>query len=260
MVYMKENDTSEEEEEMARDLVTSKAAAETVKKYIPPQEFQEVEVKPLVEEELSDTTELWLIQMPLNQFEPADFKGKRLSLKLPEAEGWMGCLENSRGKSYDMFSLGSQGMKPLAFFPRSSKSMGVRKISRHICLLNSNRESGDASGRADSSIVLGSKIQDTVKRERSQDQGRSAGSVGQKSSHAVSAITSEGEPSSKKGGKYSKEKGLTGTPTASHSRNLDESEAYDSSLQQGHSYRTNEGTEAYSTGGKKKKRKSNSEA
>ncbi|XP_057817427.2 uncharacterized protein LOC131030583 isoform X2 [Cryptomeria japonica] len=223
--------------------------------YKTPQEFEEVEVEPLVKESLSDTTELWLIQMPLSQFEPADFQGKELSIKLPEAEGWMGSLENSCGKSYDMYCLGNQGMEPFSFLPRSSTSMGVRKISCQICLLNAKTENGNASGRADISVGCVSKTQDRIKREGiSQDPGRSVGSVGQKSSHAVSGITSEGEePSTKKRGKFSKEEGVNGTLTASRLRNLEESGAYDSSLQQGQSYKTNEVRVEYSTGMKKKK-------
>jgi len=228
--------------------------------YKPPSEFQEVEVEPILKEALLDSTELWLIQMPLTQFEPADFAGKQLSLKLTKDDGWMGCLENSHGKSYDIFGLGKRGIERFAFMP-NSKSMGVRKIARHICLLKSTNENGDASRIADSSVGFsGSQIQESVKREGiSHDQGTSLGSTGCKSSQVASGISFEGEePPTKGRKKFRKEGKLNGTPTASYSKSLEESGAYDSSDPQYHSPRTNEYTEDTYTGGKKKKPKSES--
>lgn len=231
-----------------------------VERYKPPSEFQEVEVEPILKEALSDSRELWLIQVPLTQFEPADFAGKQLSLKLNKEDGWMGCLENSHGKPYDIFGLGKRGIERFAFMPSSSTSMGVRKIDRHICLLKSTSENGDASRIADSSVGFsGSQIQDSVKSESiSRDQGTSLGSIG-KSSQVASGITFEGEEPSAKGLKKSlKDRKLNGTPTTSYSKSLEESGAYDSSDPQGHSPRTNEYTKDTYTGGKRKKLKSES--
>jgi hypothetical protein len=43
---------------------------------------------------------LSIFVMDLSQFEPADFAGKQLSLKLTKDDGWMGCSENSHGKMW----------------------------------------------------------------------------------------------------------------------------------------------------------------
>lgn len=228
--------------------------------YKPPSEFQEVEVEPILKEALSDSTELWLIQMPLTQFEPADFTGKQLSLKLTKEDGWMGCLENSRGKSYDMFGLGKRGTERFAFVPSSSKSMGVRKIARHICLLKSTNENGDTFRVADSSVSFSaSQVQDSQREGISHNQGTSLGSTGYRSSHVASGISFEAEEPLTKGRKMSlKERKLDGTPTASCSKSLEESGAYDSSDPEYHSPRASEYTEDTCIGGKKKKLKSTS--
>lgn len=42
------------------------SASKTVE-YTPPQEFEEVDKDPLIELNLTDSTELWLVQWPVNQ-------------------------------------------------------------------------------------------------------------------------------------------------------------------------------------------------
>ncbi|KAL5979683.1 hypothetical protein ACLOJK_019594 [Asimina triloba] len=65
--------------------------------YKPPPEFEEVEKDPLVGISMTDSTELWLIQWPVNQLQPDDLKGQQLSLKL-QNNGKMASFESSVGK------------------------------------------------------------------------------------------------------------------------------------------------------------------
>ncbi|XP_077229155.1 uncharacterized protein LOC143862046 [Tasmannia lanceolata] len=103
--------------------------------YKPPSEFQEDTKEPLVEISLTGSTELWLIQWPINHLEPKDFEGKELSLKLHH-DGRLGSFESSSGKSYDLVSFAAQAPDATVFLSSSSKSKVVGKISRRVCLVH----------------------------------------------------------------------------------------------------------------------------
>ncbi|PSR84601.1 Mediator-associated protein [Actinidia chinensis var. chinensis] len=101
--------------------------------YGPPPEFQEDVKDPLIELSLSDSTELWLIQWPINQ--APDFDGQELSLKL-HRDGLLGSFEGSSGKSYDVVSFKAQDPNATVFISSASESKIVGKISRRVSLVH----------------------------------------------------------------------------------------------------------------------------
>ncbi|KAL0925693.1 hypothetical protein M5K25_004058 [Dendrobium thyrsiflorum] len=103
-------------------------------RYKPEPEFDEDDRVPVLPISLSDSTELWLIQWPINHLQPADFHGKVLSLKLHRDEK-LASFENSSGKSYEVVSFATQVPDATVFLPSSSDSKVVGKISRRVCLV-----------------------------------------------------------------------------------------------------------------------------
>ncbi|CDP14889.1 unnamed protein product [Coffea canephora] len=69
--------------------------------YRPPEEFEEVEKDALIELNLDDSKELWLIQWTVNQ--TSDLNGQQVSLKFHH-DGHLGSFEGSSGKLYDVVS------------------------------------------------------------------------------------------------------------------------------------------------------------
>lgn len=102
--------------------------------YKPGPGFEEDTKDPLIDISLTDSTELWLIQWPINQLKAADFHGKELKLKL-HRDGQLGSLESSSGKSYDVVSFAAQEPDATVFLPSSSESKVAGKISRRVCLV-----------------------------------------------------------------------------------------------------------------------------
>ncbi|XP_020581686.1 mediator-associated protein 2 [Phalaenopsis equestris] len=97
-------------------------------------DFDEDNRVPILPISLSHSTELWLIQWPINQLQPSDFHGKELSLKL-HRDGKLASFDNSSGKSYEVVSFGAQEPDATVFLPSSSDSKVVGKISRRVCLV-----------------------------------------------------------------------------------------------------------------------------
>ncbi|XP_043711639.1 amino acid permease 6-like [Telopea speciosissima] len=101
--------------------------------YKPPVEFQVDAKDPLVDISLTDSTELWLIQWPINQ--PPDFDGEEVSLKLHN-DGHLGSFESSSGKSYKLVSFAAQEPDATVFLSSPSESKAVGKISRRVSLVH----------------------------------------------------------------------------------------------------------------------------
>ncbi|KAL6969187.1 hypothetical protein U1Q18_028910 [Sarracenia purpurea var. burkii] len=99
----------------------------------PPPEFQEDVKDPLIELSLKDSTELWLIQWPINQ--APDFDGQELSLKLHH-NGMLGSFEGSSGKWYDVVNFDAQDPNATVFLSSGSESKIVGKISRRVSLVH----------------------------------------------------------------------------------------------------------------------------
>ncbi|CAL9054477.1 unnamed protein product [Musa banksii] len=103
--------------------------------YKPGPDFEEDTKTPLVDVSLTDSTELWLIQWPINQLQPADFDGKELTLKL-NRDGKLGSFESASGKSYDFVSFAAHEPDATVFVPSGSETKVVGKISRRVCLVH----------------------------------------------------------------------------------------------------------------------------
>ncbi|CAK9178797.1 unnamed protein product [Ilex paraguariensis] len=102
--------------------------------YKPPPEFQEDKKESLVDLNLTDTTELWLIQWPINH--PLDFDEQKVPLKLHQ-NGVLGTFTGSSvtGKSYDVVSFTAQAPDATVFLSSASDSKIVGKISRCVSLV-----------------------------------------------------------------------------------------------------------------------------
>ncbi|CAK9171507.1 unnamed protein product [Ilex paraguariensis] len=87
--------------------------------YKPPPEFQEDTKESLVDLNLTDSTELWLIQWPINH--PPDFDDQEVSLNLHQ-NGLLGTFAGSSGKSYDVVSFTAQTPDATVFLPSSTDS------------------------------------------------------------------------------------------------------------------------------------------
>ncbi|KAJ4762212.1 mediator-associated protein [Rhynchospora pubera] len=109
-------------------------AFEQHEQYIPGPDFGEVKKEALLDINLTDSTQLWLIQWPLNQLKAEDFEGKELTLKLHKDRN-LGTFESSSGKSYEVVSVGAKESDATVFLPSESGSAVVGKISRRVCLV-----------------------------------------------------------------------------------------------------------------------------
>ncbi|KAI3460564.1 hypothetical protein Pfo_017227 [Paulownia fortunei] len=101
--------------------------------YQPPAGFVEDKKDPLIDLDLTDSTELWLIQWPINQ--PPDFDGQQVSLNL-QGDGHIGTFEGSSGKSYEVVGFKSQGPEATVFISSASEAKIAGKISRRISLIH----------------------------------------------------------------------------------------------------------------------------
>ncbi|KAL8058651.1 hypothetical protein ABFX02_03G033700 [Erythranthe guttata] len=102
--------------------------------YQPPSSsFVEDNKAPLIDLHLTDSTELWLIQWPINQ--PPDFDGQQLSLNL-NSDGHLGNFEGSSGKLYDVVIDKCQGPETTVFLSSPSEARIAGKISRRVSLIH----------------------------------------------------------------------------------------------------------------------------
>lgn len=101
--------------------------------YKPPPEFEEVKKDSLINLNLTDSTELWLIQWPFNQHPGLD--GQEVSLKLHH-DGHMGSFEDSSGKSYEVVSCKALDPDAVVFLSSESEPKIAGKISRRVSLIH----------------------------------------------------------------------------------------------------------------------------
>lgn len=104
-------------------------------RYEPGPAFQETGEQDTLEISPSDSTELWLIQWPINHVDASDFHGNEVSLNLRN-DGNLGELECSSGKSYELVSFAAQQPDATVFIPSGSEMKAVGKISRRVCLVH----------------------------------------------------------------------------------------------------------------------------
>ncbi|KAK4381267.1 Metal transporter Nramp5 [Sesamum angolense] len=169
--------------------------------YQPPQGFVEDKRDPLVDLNLTDSTELWLIQWPINQ--PPDFDGQHVSLNLKN-DGCLGTLEGSSGKSYEVVSFKSQGPEATVFLSSESEAkiaatstMSGRRFAtptRSIRPKDSQAMSGYStpSSRNKSSVSGPAEPPKPPKRKRVDELNRSVDRSTKDSGKGNSAVTSTG--------------------------------------------------------------------
>ncbi|KAL0432226.1 UNVERIFIED_CONTAM: hypothetical protein Slati_2556900 [Sesamum latifolium] len=101
--------------------------------YQPPAGFVEDRKDPLIDLNLADSTELWLIQWPINQL--PDLDGLLVSLKV-HGDGQIGTFEGSSGKSYEVVSFKPQGPEAAVVLSSASEAKIAGKISRRVSLIH----------------------------------------------------------------------------------------------------------------------------
>eukprot|EP00252_Welwitschia_mirabilis_P011060 TRINITY_DN24873_c0_g1_i2.p1 TRINITY_DN24873_c0_g1~~TRINITY_DN24873_c0_g1_i2.p1 ORF type:complete len:218 (+),score=55.22 TRINITY_DN24873_c0_g1_i2:194-847(+) len=207
--------------------------------YKPAVEFEKVEVEPTHIRALPESSEVWLIQVPLKEFDPNDFSGRELSIKLRDA-GLMGSVENSHGKTYDLVGSEKPETPTFVMLPSASKPLGVQKVARHVCVVSKDVEDSKTGKIMGTSLGVTDSISQGTSRgtDFSLSQGKSMGSSLNHGSQGVSGISFEGNQS-----------------TTPHPKKSVKREATDKK-QEHSSYVTSQSTEKNSTEVKKKKRKS----
>uniref|UniRef100_A0A0E0ELL7 Mediator-associated protein 2 n=2 Tax=Oryza meridionalis TaxID=40149 RepID=A0A0E0ELL7_9ORYZ len=93
--------------------------------YEPGPAFEENSEEAMLDISQTESTELWLIQWPLNQLDVSDFHGQELTLKL-HRDGKLSSLESSSGKSYDLVSFAAQQPDATVFLPSGPEAKAVR--------------------------------------------------------------------------------------------------------------------------------------
>lgn len=100
---------------------------------IAPPGFKEVSREPLLD--INPTSELWLIQLPLNHAYDLD-DGQELSLKL-HGNGLLGNFQGSSGKSYEVVSMAATNPNATVFLSSAAAEPKiVGKISRQVSLVH----------------------------------------------------------------------------------------------------------------------------
>ncbi|XP_038714452.1 mediator-associated protein 2-like [Tripterygium wilfordii] len=90
--------------------------------YEPSKEFEEDTKEPLVDLELTDSTDLWLIQWPSNQSVNHD--------------GRLGTFEGSTGKEYAVVSFAAQEPDATVFLSSTSEAKIVGKVARRVSFVH----------------------------------------------------------------------------------------------------------------------------
>ncbi|BAD81433.1 hypothetical protein [Oryza sativa Japonica Group] len=110
------------------------ASPTTMRSYEPGPAFEENSEEAMLDISQTESTELWLIQWPLNQLDASDFHGQELTLKL-HRDGKLSSLESSSGKSYDLVSFAAQQPDATVFLPSGPEAKAVGKIARRVSLV-----------------------------------------------------------------------------------------------------------------------------
>ncbi|KAJ3675641.1 hypothetical protein LUZ60_004683 [Juncus effusus] len=97
--------------------------------YKPGPDFESDKYQALLDTNPTDSTELWLIQLPLHQLQPADFNGKEIKLK-EHHENPLAEFESLAGKSYEVTISGEKDLDAAAciapgLFKNVSRTVGL---------------------------------------------------------------------------------------------------------------------------------------
>ncbi|KAH9618408.1 hypothetical protein KSS87_004392 [Heliosperma pusillum] len=101
--------------------------------YVPAPEFKEDTYDSLFDIQFNDNTELWLLQLPDDQF--PDIDGEILTLDLDQ-DGELGSVKGPDGTVYSLVNFPSEVADTTVFQPTPSGTKIVGKISRHISLIH----------------------------------------------------------------------------------------------------------------------------
>ncbi|EEC70348.1 hypothetical protein OsI_01255 [Oryza sativa Indica Group] len=115
-------------------FLTRSSPPKCAKGYEPGPAFEENSEEAMLDISQTESTELWLIQWPLNQLDASDFHGQELTLKL-HRDGKLSSLESSSGKSYDLVSFAAQQPDAPVFLPSGPEAKAVGKIARRVSLV-----------------------------------------------------------------------------------------------------------------------------
>lgn len=109
---------------------------EGVEGYRPPPEFEEDTNDPLIDLDLTDSKEFWLIQLPFGKDLLTDIEGQELSLKL-HGDGQLSSFEGSSGKVYDFISFDTQEADEIVFVSSAAEEPKIAgKISRRVSVVH----------------------------------------------------------------------------------------------------------------------------
>ncbi|KAK9748683.1 hypothetical protein RND81_02G073300 [Saponaria officinalis] len=101
--------------------------------YVCAPEFKEDTQNSLVDIHLNENTELWLVQLPDDQF--PDIDGQNLTLDLDQ-DGELGSVKGPDGTEYTLVNFPSEVAETTVFQPAPSGTKIVGKISRHVSLIH----------------------------------------------------------------------------------------------------------------------------
>ncbi|XP_074280365.1 mediator-associated protein 2 [Silene latifolia] len=101
--------------------------------YVPAPEFKEDTYHSLFDIQFNHNTELWLLQLPDDQF--PDIDGQSLTLDLDQ-DGELGSVEGPDGTVYSLVNFPSEVADTTVFQPTPSGTKVVGKISRHVSLIH----------------------------------------------------------------------------------------------------------------------------
>lgn len=117
--------------------MSSSSDDEDSKRYRPNKEFIKYSTEPIVDLNLNDSTELWLIKVPNSNDKNLvdDIAGKELSFKLKK-EGTLASFEGTSGEKYDFLSFASTEPDETVFVSSATESKIAGKISRRVSVVH----------------------------------------------------------------------------------------------------------------------------
>ncbi|KAI5422965.1 uncharacterized protein LOC127076541 [Lathyrus oleraceus] len=105
------------------------------KSYKPHHEFKQDVKEALVDLNLTESSELWLLKLPFSNDLLADIDGQELSVKL-DKDGTLASFEGASGKAYDFVSFASMEPDETVFVSSATESKIAGKISRRVSVVH----------------------------------------------------------------------------------------------------------------------------
>ncbi|CAK8560198.1 unnamed protein product [Lathyrus sativus] len=105
------------------------------KSYKPHHEFKQDVKEALVDLNLTESNELWLLKLPFSNDLLADIDGQELLVKL-DKDGTLASFEGASGKAYDFVSFASMEPDETVFVPSATELKIAGKISRRVSVVH----------------------------------------------------------------------------------------------------------------------------